>query len=132
MRRDLKKILLISAGLLSLAALSLGQGSGSAPGHELGGQRLYEDATFGGNGRTCETCHSLSTGTVSPEDAQKIFKKNPNDVLFIHDGSDDGLGGGSTRIRKDATILVTIQLPPTVRLNTTATMRQASANHSSP
>ena len=30
---------------------------------------LFEDATFGGNGRTCRTCHSRETGTVSPEDA---------------------------------------------------------------
>ena len=116
MRRHLKNILLGSAGLLSLAALVLGQGNGAPLGHTLDGKRLFEDATFGGNGRTCETCHSGQTSTMSPEDAQKIFKKNPNDVLFIHDGSDDGLGGGSTRMRKDATILVTIPLPANVSI----------------
>src|SRR5436190_20494394 len=30
----------------------------------LEGQRLFERETFGGNGRTCETCHSRETGTV--------------------------------------------------------------------
>jgi cytochrome c peroxidase len=115
-RRHLKKILLSSAGLLSLAALVLGQGNGAPPGHALDGKRLFEDATFGGNGRTCETCHSGQTSTLSPEDVQKLFKHNPNDVLFIHDGSDDGLGGGTTRIRKDATILVTIPLPANVSI----------------
>ncbi len=115
-RRHLKNILLGSAGLLSLAALVLGQGNGVPPGQTLDGKRLFEDATFGGNGRTCETCHSGQTSTMSPEDAQKLFKKNPNDVLFIHDGSDDGLGGGTTRIRKDATILVTIPLPANVSI----------------
>jgi cytochrome c peroxidase len=115
-RRNLKKILLSCAGLLSLAALVKGQGSGAPPGHELDGKRLFEDATFSGNGRTCDTCHSQATGTISPEDAQKIFKHNPNDILFSHDGSDDGLGGGSTRIRKDATVLVTIPLPANVSI----------------
>ena len=39
-----------------------------------------------------ETCHSQDTGTVSPQDAQKRFKQDPNDPLFLHDGSDDGAG----------------------------------------
>jgi len=115
-RKHLKKILLSCAGLLSLAALTLGQGNGSGPGQALDGKRLFEEATFGGNGRTCETCHSLNTGTISPEDVQNLFKRNPNDVLFLHDGSDDGLGGGTTRIRKDATILLTIPLPANVSI----------------
>src|ERR1051326_169830 len=37
------------------------------------GKHLFERETFGGNGRTCLSCHSLSTGTVSPEDAQQRF-----------------------------------------------------------
>jgi hypothetical protein len=36
--------------------------------------------------------------------------------LFLHDGSDDGLGNGVTRMLADATILVEIPLPPNVRL----------------
>src|SRR5262245_779937 len=52
------------------------------------GQRLFEEETFGGNGRTCLTCHSRKTGTVSPRDAQKRFQANANDPLFLHDGSD--------------------------------------------
>jgi cytochrome c peroxidase len=115
-RRHLKNILLGSAGLLSLAALVLGQGNGVPPGHALDGKRLFEEAAFGGNGRTCETCHSGKTSTLSPGDVQNLFKQNPNDVLFIHDGSDNGLGGGTKRIRKDATILVTIPLPANVSI----------------
>lgn len=34
------------------------------------GRRLFDRETFGGNGRTCVTCHSEETGTFSPEDAQ--------------------------------------------------------------
>ena len=85
------------------------QGSGTPPGLVLDGQRFFENETFGGNGRTCLTCHSKDTGTVSPEDAQKRFEKDPNDVLFRHDGSDNGHGGGVSRMLADATVLVTIK-----------------------
>jgi cytochrome c peroxidase len=80
------------------------------------GERLFAHATFGGNGRTCRTCHSEESGTLSPADVAKRFKRNPLDPLFLHDGSDDGHGHGVTRILKDATILVTIPLAPNVTL----------------
>jgi hypothetical protein len=41
---------------------------------------------------------------------------DPRDPLFVHDGSDDGLGHGVTRMLADATVLVTITPPPNVRL----------------
>ena len=74
------------------------------------GKRLFERETFGGNGRTCRTCHSKETGTVSPADARKRFKKDPTDPLFIFDGSDDGQGKGVERMLADATILMHIDL----------------------
>lgn len=80
------------------------------------GQRLFEDETFGGNGRTCRTCHSRETGTVSPEDAQRRLIDDPNDPLFRADGSDDGKGNGVTRMLSDATIRVTVPLPEFVSL----------------
>lgn len=80
------------------------------------GKRLFERETFGGNGRTCLTCHSRETGTVSPQDAQHRFALNPADPLFLADGSDDGQGHGSTRMRQDATVLVRIDLPENVSL----------------
>jgi Di-haem cytochrome c peroxidase len=80
------------------------------------GKRLFERETFGGNGRTCLTCHSRETGTVSPQDAQHRFMRNPADPLFLADGSDDGQGHGSTRMRQDATVLVRIALPENVSL----------------
>jgi cytochrome c peroxidase len=79
-------------------------------------RRLFTTETFGGNGRTCLTCHSFETGTVSPEDAQERFRKNPLDPLFRFDGSDDGQGHGVTRMLNDATTLITIPLPPNVSL----------------
>jgi cytochrome c peroxidase len=93
---------------------SLGQ-VGSASNSRTG-KFLFERETFGGNGRTCLTCHNHQTGTVSPKDAQKRFAANPSDPLFLHDGSDDGLGNGVTRMLTDATVLVEIPLPPNVRL----------------
>ena len=111
------KLLLSSAGLLWLAVVvTSAQGTGAGPGLVLDGKRFFENETFGGNGRTCLTCHSKDTGTVSPADAQKRFEQNPNDPLFLHDGSDDGLGHGVSRMLADATVLVTINLHPNVSL----------------
>ena len=83
-------------------------------GHE--GRRLFEEETFGGNGRTCLTCHSKTTGTVSPADAEQRFAADPADPLFVADGSDDGLGHGLSRMLTDATVLMKIPLPPNVEL----------------
>jgi hypothetical protein len=80
------------------------------------GQHLFEKETFGGNGRTCLTCHSRKTGTVSPQDAQDRLAADPQDPLFVGDGSDDGNGNGVTRMLADATVLINIPLPPNVRL----------------
>jgi cytochrome c peroxidase len=93
------------------AVSALGQGNAVSQ-----GKRLFESETFGGNGRTCRTCHSKKTGTVSPEDAQNLYKTHPNDPLFFADGSDDGIGNGTTRIRANATILVRVPLSPKVKL----------------
>jgi cytochrome c peroxidase len=77
-------------------------------------RRLFTTETFGGNGRTCRTCHSSDTGTVSPQDAQKRYRRNPQDPLFLFDGSDDGQGHGVNRMLTDATVLVQIPLPANV------------------
>jgi hypothetical protein len=119
------------AGLTCLAALLTGGRDAAARDSETAseadgqdpsadelreGQRLFEEETFGGNGRTCLTCHSRETGTLSPEDAVRRFREDPDDPLFSFDGSDDGEGHGVSRILSDATILVEIPLPPNVTL----------------
>ena len=78
------------------------------------GRRLFDKETFGGNGRTCLTCHSKTTGTISPADVQARVH-NPNDPLFVHDGLDDD-GVGTTRIEADATIRIVLPLPPYVKI----------------
>jgi cytochrome c peroxidase len=78
---------------------------------KVNGKQLFEDETFGGNGRTCATCHGSQTGTVSPQEAQALFAQDPNAALFRAIDSDDGVGSSYTRLLADATILVTIDLP---------------------
>ena len=92
------------------------KGQGDSVGAREDGKTLFERETFGGNGRTCLTCHSRDTGTLSPMEALARFQKNPKDPLFFHDGSDDGQGHGVNRMLQDATILITIPLPSNVTL----------------
>jgi cytochrome c peroxidase len=82
---------------------------------ELNGKKLFEDETFGGNGRTCRTCHSKLTGTLTLSDVQQIIDKaDPDDRFLIHDALDDD--GGIDRVQAHATIRYSIQLPPWVSL----------------
>lgn len=80
------------------------------------GRRLFEQERFAGNGRTCATCHERASGSVSPASARARFRRNPRDPLFLADGSDDGQGHGSSRMRRDATVLVRVPLADNVRL----------------
>jgi cytochrome c peroxidase len=89
----------------------------------LKGRNLFERETFGGNGRTCLTCHSRETGTTSPQDARRRYARNPYDPLFRGDGTDDGQGHGVTRMLNDATVLVRIPLPSNVSLANDPTAR---------
>ncbi|HUS32840.1 MAG TPA: hypothetical protein VMZ53_30270 [Kofleriaceae bacterium] len=78
------------------------------------GRRLFEHETFGGNGRTCRTCHSPANGTLTLTQIAERFAQDPNGPLFRGDGTDDGRGNGTARIRADGTILVSVALPPGV------------------
>jgi cytochrome c peroxidase len=80
------------------------------------GKRLFDEETFGGNGRTCLTCHGKKTGTLNPEQVQELHEEDPDNPLFLHDGSDDFQDNGTTRIQADATILVSLDLPPNVEV----------------
>jgi hypothetical protein len=76
------------------------------------GKKLFEEETFGGNGRTCRTCHSAETGTLSPAQVQAAFADDPQGPLFRAIDSDDGTGASYERLLADATVLVSIPLPP--------------------
>jgi len=106
-----------AGAILMLLLVGVGAHEERRPGHpQQSGRKLFEKETFAGNGRTCETCHTRDTGTLSPEQARRRFKKDRHDPLFLHDGSDDGQGHGATRMLREATVLVQIPLPPNVRL----------------
>jgi len=77
------------------------------------GQRLFDHETFGGNGRTCRTCHSGSDGTIDPQEVAERLAEDPSDPLFLHDGLDD-FSGGTSRIAAHATILIERELPQEV------------------
>lgn len=80
------------------------------------GAYLFTKETFNGNGRTCSTCHTLTTGGLSPEQAKAIYAKNKKDPLFRAIDSDDGTGASYSKLLNDATVTVDIALPPNVRL----------------
>jgi cytochrome c peroxidase len=110
-----------SAGLAIFSAESLSVKGGASPSVTLSaaqnseGQQLFDHETFGGNGRTCRTCHSSHNGTISPEEVVKRLAANPSDPLFLHDGLDDFVTG-TIRIAADATILIERELPEGVNL----------------
>jgi cytochrome c peroxidase len=104
----------------------------------LEGERLFDRETFDGNGRTCLTCHSRETGTVSPSDARARFRRNPGDPLFVHDGSDDedgdGFGDGQhvTRMLESATILMRIRLHDNVEVKGHPEIREVTVRRGIP
>ena len=116
MRASLAAVL---AGLVLAIGLSAGVGAREDEDlrfHVESGRHLFEDETFGGKGRTCLTCHTRRTGTVSPVDARERFARDPDDPLFNADGSDDGNGNGVHRMLADATVLVRVPLADNVSL----------------
>ena len=113
--------LIVFVFLLLIAAITAR--SGWNPGMPLSasaagvteGQHLFDHETFGGNGRTCRTCHSDDDGTIDPDEVATRLARNPLDPLFVHDGLDDFVSGTS-RIAQHATILIERELPEGVVL----------------
>jgi len=85
-------------------------------GIELDGKKLFDKETFGGNGRTCLTCHRKDTGTLTLSDVQRIIDNaDRDDAFLLHDALDED-GVGTTRVQAHATIRMTIPLPPWLSL----------------
>lgn len=48
------------------------------------GRQLFINETFGGNGRTCTTCHRPENNfTIDPAFISSLYRKNPLDPLFV-------------------------------------------------
>lgn len=98
------------------------------------GARLFEKETFGGNGRTCSTCHRAEEGfSTTPAGAQKRFAADPKDPLFRPADSDDGAGNQYTRLLAHATIRVEIPLKcPNIWLEDDPTAKSVILNRGIP
>ena len=74
MARTRSRVIALAVTIVVAAVFGAGvgmAGSGQVEANsELSGKRLFDKETFGGNGRTCATCHSRETGTFSASDAQ--------------------------------------------------------------
>jgi hypothetical protein len=95
------------------------------------GERLFDVETFGGNGRTCVTCHMPETGTITLEAIAARLLTSPSEPLFRHDGLDGGVNG-TTRIVREGTIRVELTLPPSVTLVDDPTRRTIVFNRGVP
>lgn len=82
----------------------------------LAGTRAFALETYGGNGRTCATCHSVTTGVFTLAEARERYAKHPDSALFRAIDSDAGDGKSYARLLRDGTVTVTIPLPSDVRL----------------
>ncbi len=79
------------------------------------GEDLFFHETFGGNGRTCSTCHDpRNEFTMSPQLAQQRYQADPTHPLFRPIDSDDGGGNSYATVLDHALFRVTIPLHPNV------------------
>lgn len=102
-------LILVRAGFGGEAGVAVAQSA-------TNGEALFRGETFGGNGRTCGTCHTeAATGqTLTIQEIGERYQTNPNDPLFRPVDSDDETGASYERLRKYGTFRVTITLPPNV------------------
>jgi cytochrome c peroxidase len=105
-----------SGGAAGSAGASGDGGSAGKNEPSLDPEYLYSKEEFGGDGRTCVTCHTFETGTINPEQVEALYAADPDDPLFRALDSDDGEGDDYTELRERATIRVSIDLPPGVTL----------------
>src|SRR5262245_9100542 len=81
------------------------------------GQRVFFHETYGGNGRTCGTCHLPEDEfALSPEAVRAIHDRDPNDPLFRAIDSDDGGGSDYTTLLGHALIRVEVPLASNVSI----------------
>ena len=110
---------LVFAATLLVSGVGTGHAAPNEPRRapvELGDDVFFHE-TFGGNGRTCATCHDpRNEFTVSPELVQQRYQIDPDHPLFRPIDSDDGRGHDYTTLLDHALFRVTIPLHPNVTL----------------
>jgi len=113
MTRMTKTSIAYAAGLVILCTV---EGGSAASGGDHRGARLFVQGEFGGNGRTCVTCHTLRTGDVTLDHIRERFADDARDPLFRPIDSDDGRGTSYNRLLTHATFRVFVSLPANIRL----------------
>jgi cytochrome c peroxidase len=80
------------------------------------GSFLFTKELFRGNGRTCSTCHTLTTGGLSPAQVNAAWNNDRRGPLFRAIDSDDGTGASYNLLKRDASVVVDVALPANIRL----------------
>jgi cytochrome c peroxidase len=81
------------------------------------GERLFDNETFHGNGRTCATCHAGKNETLSPEDIVRLARHGRHDDPIFRSIDADVVGGNTyDRLLTNATIRINIPLPDNVAI----------------
>jgi cytochrome c peroxidase len=81
------------------------------------GEDVFFHETFGGNGRTCATCHDpRNEFTVSPALVRARYEADPTHPLFRPIDSDDGAGNSYQTLLDHALFKVTIALHPNISI----------------
>ena len=71
--KSIQYVIASAASILAVAMFaSISAHESSVAGPD--GKSLFERETFGGNGRTCSTCHTSATGTISPLEAPSMCR----------------------------------------------------------
>lgn len=97
------------------------------------GRRLFFEETFGGNGRTCATCHEARAEFgLTPELVQARFAVDPTDPLFRALDSDLGDGASYSLLLTFALFKVDVPMHPDVRLADDPEARVVSLRRSVP
>ena len=105
-----------ACAIFLLSSLSLSAGQQARAPFEVGEDVFFHE-TFGGNGRTCSTCHDpRNEFALSPEAVQRRYQADPTDPLFRPIDSDDGRGNSYATLLDHALFRVTIPLHPSVTL----------------
>lgn len=84
---------------------------------ELVGFDLFRNETFDGNGRTCETCHTIPTFQLAPAQIESAWHRDPTDPLFRPLDSDDYTGASYSMMREDGLVRVHVVAAPNVTID---------------
>lgn len=85
------------------------------------GRDLFLHETFGGNGRTCSSCHLRrfvgDNFDFTPEDAQELFLADPGDPLFRSIDAECGTGSDYSTLLARGLVRIPFTLPANITVD---------------